>query len=690
MKKSCFLFFLLMSLIVAGLLVALLWITFRTDWLEPRYLDVGQREWVKRKPTPAPPAKALPRQPLSQAFNGTDKLVSGLVVDPAGKVYLTGRFSLAGGIETGPAAAWDPAGGWQRVGPPLTQRLGPMAVDSRGNLYAAGPVEIGGVNVYKIARWDGLKWNPLSTGIGSFGDEAVEAIAVDERDRVLIRGSFHAAGGLAADGLARWDGSRWEAISPQEAAPFFPELNANDVYAVLSGGNSRPMEERARRAQRGLLAFLQTQYPGWWIVDSHNTLGADGRLYTAVSYEEPNGPMVVNLVMDWDGRNWREIGRIYGKDARIFQLVASPDGSLYAAGSFSEISGVSAANIARWDGETWSALGRSSALNGQVWSLVPAPGGGVYAGGDFTRAGESAALHVAYWDHGWEGVCGGLSERVVELAVDSAGKLWAASHSQWSDKPVPPDALARCVGTGWQSFPVDGLVLAVAAGKDGRVYAGGNFTQVDGVEAKHVAVWDGQGWRPLGPGLEGNVLALAVNAAGQVIAAENDVVEQHMLLRLMKWDGQSWSSISPDHRMASASGSQLSILPFEEKLVFTGWFQTAGENGLALWDGARWQYPQGSKVLRVDASTVDRNGIVYAGGLYRTGETHLPTILARWTGQDWEPLAELRACRAPGCSSSPRVTALAVGADGWLYAGGSFTAGEGQVSLFFAAYPLKP
>jgi hypothetical protein len=45
----------------------------------------------------------------------------------------------------------------------------------------------------------------------------------------------------------------------------------------------------------------------------------------------------------------------------------------------------------------------------------------------------------------------------------------------------------------------------------GTLYAGGYFTNAGGVAANYIAQWNGSSWSPLGSGMNGGVIALAVS-----------------------------------------------------------------------------------------------------------------------------------------------------------------------------------
>src|SRR5690606_6624763 len=65
----------------------------------------------------------------------------------------------------------------------------------------------GGRNVGRIARWDGVAWHPLGTGVvGTVG-----AMARMPNGDIIVGGAS-SAGGVTVSGLARWDGAAWSSM----------------------------------------------------------------------------------------------------------------------------------------------------------------------------------------------------------------------------------------------------------------------------------------------------------------------------------------------------------------------------------------------------------------------------------------------------------------------------------------------
>jgi Domain of unknown function (DUF5122) beta-propeller len=134
--------------------------------------------------------------------------VDSLAIDPNGILYATGMFFIPpdSDIFTHYIAQLD-GSSWSALGKGVNDFVHALAVDSRGNLYAAGNFgEAGGAPATRIARWDGTSWNALGSGIGTAGDySSVASLAVAPNDDVFVGGSFMIAGLKPSANIARWD-----------------------------------------------------------------------------------------------------------------------------------------------------------------------------------------------------------------------------------------------------------------------------------------------------------------------------------------------------------------------------------------------------------------------------------------------------------------------------------------------------
>jgi len=117
-----------------------------------------------------------------------------------------------------------------------------LAMDAAGNLYAGGNfTAIGGVAASNIARYNGVTWFPLGSGLTG-GTVAQNAMFMDALGLLTVGGTFTTAGGIVVPGRsARWNGSSWTFIDviPDAASPTIRNgLLANDGTFYLGLNNS--------------------------------------------------------------------------------------------------------------------------------------------------------------------------------------------------------------------------------------------------------------------------------------------------------------------------------------------------------------------------------------------------------------------------------------------------------------------
>lgn len=81
-----------------------------------------------------------------------------------------------------------------------------------GELVVGGGFsEAGGLQADGVARWDGTSWSPLAGTMGQGILGYVKALA-SFAGSLYAGGSFGQAGGVFVNGIARWDGASWKAL----------------------------------------------------------------------------------------------------------------------------------------------------------------------------------------------------------------------------------------------------------------------------------------------------------------------------------------------------------------------------------------------------------------------------------------------------------------------------------------------
>ena len=672
-------------------------------------------------------------------FPGADGKVCAAVKDESGNIYIGGDFTVAGDVVGNGIAKWNVSTGtwsalgtgieggieWSDEGEEYHTSVYALAIDASGNVYVGGNFTMaGGVSVNHIAKWDGAAWSALGTGMGGTGwggkGPWVNALAVDGSGNLYAGGVFTTAGGVAANYIAKWNGTAWSALGTgtDSMVNALAVDGSGNVYAGgswFSTAGGIPAESIARwdgTAWSALGSGINGQVLALVMDDSGN-LYAGGDFTTA-------GGIAANNIARWDGSAWSALGTGVGGDRNFWDWVPSVNalavdgsGNVYAGGDFTTAGGVAAENIARWDGSGWSALGTGVGKDNEyywhpnvyaVHALAVDVSGNLYAWGDFTTAGGVAAQNIAKWDGmAWSALGSGISGPVSAVAVDGSGSVYAGGDFATAEG-VPVNNIAKWDGSEWSALGTgmgvideeDGkpVVITLALDGSGHLYAGGNFTTAGGVSAKNIAKWSGTAWSALGSGVNGPVGAVALDDLGNLYAGGRFTMAGGVLANnIAKWDGAAWSAVGSG---IDGDPSVWDWIPYVEALAVDGsgnlyaggHFTTAGgvtAKNIAKWDGTGWS-ALGTGMwgieeedvwwLAVYALAVDGLGNLYAGGDFTTAGGVMANCIARWDGTAWSALGTGMG-GIYGEDVGPCVAALAVDSLGNLYAAGYFTTADG-------------
>jgi len=364
------------------------------------------------------------------------------------------------------------------------------------------------------------------------------------------------------------------------------------------------------------------------------------------------------------GTGWAAAGAGIGGPVRALRTTdIAGEPALYAGGLFSSSGATQLINVARWNGAAWAPLG--TGVNGEVFALASFKGELIVAGA-FTGPsdGTPGASRIARWDGAnWRALAGGVDSTVRTLALFDDG-----------------------VGGG-----VGGVGGVGGGGGVAALFVGGFFTNAGGVPARRVARWDGAAWSPLGAGLNGGALAMAVwdDGSGAALFVGGPFTEAGgaQARGVARWKGGVWTPLSPAGVGAAGGGAgivrALVVLPAAHGggLCAAGSFVSAGgapASNIARWNGAFWSvFGAGVTGARVDAMRVFDEGdgpALFVAGDFSGAGGGPAANAARWNGSAWSPLA---------AGTNGPVSALevfdeaALGRAPALYAGGEFTSAGG-------------
>ena len=179
---------------------------------------------------------------------GTGAAVGGavyaIVVDASGIVYAAGDFTSMGGVaNTSRIAKWA-GGAWSAMSTGLTGGAGlvgrALAVGADGAIYVTGRfTTAGGVAASHIAKWDGSAFSALGSGLSVGVSDGGHALVRAPSGDMVVAGMFTTAGGVAATNIATWDGSNWAAMGAPAMSPIYA-LAYGPNGILYAGGDGAP------------------------------------------------------------------------------------------------------------------------------------------------------------------------------------------------------------------------------------------------------------------------------------------------------------------------------------------------------------------------------------------------------------------------------------------------------------------
>ncbi|MBI1189411.1 MAG: hypothetical protein GC200_01845 [Tepidisphaera sp.] len=212
-----------------------------------------------------------------------------------------------------------------------------------GDIVVASPdlTVINSVPVHGFARWDGQTWSDMCSGFAlstpGYGNFVV---AVAPNGDLVVAGNLVNINGVPVRGVARWDGSNWHALS---------DCGLESVSLLTIGGNGHIVVSGVTPAP-AQLAMREWNGSAWTSIEAPFHLGTSGGyLYSLAT--RTNGDIVAAGLFDsvgtspaaniarWDGFSWRPISdglpTLGGYGSGVTGLVVASDDTVFAGGDFS-------------------------------------------------------------------------------------------------------------------------------------------------------------------------------------------------------------------------------------------------------------------------------------------------------------------------------------------------------------------
>ncbi len=296
----------------------------------------------------------------------------------------------------------------------------------------------------------------------------------------------------------------------------------------------------------------------------------------------------------------------------------------------------------------------------------------LWAAGTFTVMGGSAfAGGIAIWDDAnWS------------TNIHSGGTPSASSLCLYDGKVflgTTAGTVGYYDGTQWQAAGTFNNAVSCLAVYHNKLYAGGDFTKVNGVTANKIACYDGTAWSAVGGGISWSIAPAGVWALGVwndklYAGGAFDHAGSVTANFIASWNDTAWAPLgSGTYRSSGGSpnaGYVYAIGSDKNNLYVGGEFDSAGGvlvNNIARWDGNKW-YSMGG-INNEPYCILVKDSIVYVAGsvFLNTQQFDSSYGILSWNGHKWSKIDN-------GLNSN--AYALAV-YDNVLYVGGQFdTAGE--------------
>jgi hypothetical protein len=315
-----------------------------------------------------------------------------------GALIVGGFFDTAGGVNASNIAAWN-GGSWSALGTGFNwnHNLGsPASVLAlavyNNELYAAGQFDsAGSVSINGIAKWDGSNWSLVGLGLPENGyGYYVSSLAVYEGE-LYAAGYFDSIGGIAANGIAKWDGTSWANVSSG--------LRTNAVINCLAtyNGNLYAGGSFDSAGVVGANNIAQWNGTSWSALKD----GFDAQVVGIAGYGPylyasgpfgSSGNVLTPGIAQWNDSIWSPIGN--GANGLVDYLF-SYGGNLMAGGKFTYMDTISASGLASWNGTNWGAVSDWEIIHTISIYAIDTFAGTLYVGGRFDSAGNSGALNIA-------------------------------------------------------------------------------------------------------------------------------------------------------------------------------------------------------------------------------------------------------------------------------------------------------
>ncbi len=199
-------------------------------------------------------------------------------------------------------------------------------------------------------------------------------------------------------------------------------------------------------------------------------------------------------------------------------------------------------------------------------------------------------------------------------------------------------------GTFYQSG-TNGIVGATAV-YNGNLVAGGNFTDIDSIQATDIVQWNGTKWVALGTGITQSaplgtceINAMTTFNGNLIVGGYFSYAGSNLVNGIAQWNGSAWTGLASG--VTAGIGQINAMLVWNGNLIVAGSFTSAGTtnaNNIAVWNGTSWSAIGHGIHGSVAAMALYNNNLIIGGSFDSAGGI-LANNIVQYDGSNWTAFA---------------------------------------------------
>lgn len=254
------------------------------------------------------------------------------------------------------------------------------------------------------------------------------------KHRLIVAGEFTMADGIPVNGIASWDGEKWDSLLNVPAGMinqiYSMAIYNNELYV---GGSFNIVGQCVHMARHGGSLWSRVTSNGLFDGTTENVnvlLPYKGKLYAGGDFHHVNGgSLAANRVASWDGTKWDTLSTgLFGNSSACYALTLW-NNYLVVGGRFVKAGGIDCDKVALWDGDSWSSINTGANVNSGFGRLnsLGSFGNKLYAAGDYTSVGGALAPGLSVYDGQFWGITNTMGTDALAMEPFN-GYLWVGGH----------------------------------------------------------------------------------------------------------------------------------------------------------------------------------------------------------------------------------------------------------------------